>query len=311
MTSPPCDLTSDPIQVRCLERPATVNVEQAKPRGDLSPLQLGNHGASPSNESRTCTNYPSRRERVGAGEVVSFSPAGLLDTELVVAEDPDVFVTGGFDDPAHDALRAAGIPVVANAEWLETTPLGWAEWIAFFAALTNTEAQAAEVYAGIEERYLAAAQLAAPVTDRPTVITGGLFEGTWVARGGASITPRFIVGAGGTYVYADDASTGPLMLDIETVLVDALDADVWISPSSVTSEAEAIAADERYGRFAAWDRGGVWDATLRADPATGANPYFDQGPVEIDEVLLDYVKILHPELAPDHEFAFFEQLPAA
>ena len=84
---------------------------------------------------------PSIRERIDAGEVESFNTTMVIDTELVVAADPDVYITGGYDDPAHEAIADAGVPVVANAEWLETTPEGWAEWVGLFAALTNTEAK--------------------------------------------------------------------------------------------------------------------------------------------------------------------------
>ena len=58
---------------------------------------------------------PSLAERVAAGEIESFAPNFVIDTELVVAADPDVYVTGGYDDPAHEVISAAGIPVVANA----------------------------------------------------------------------------------------------------------------------------------------------------------------------------------------------------
>jgi iron complex transport system substrate-binding protein len=251
---------------------------------------------------------PGVRERVDAGEVDTFAEDYEVNTELVIAGDPDVFVTSGTEDPAHQALAEAGVPVVANAEWLETSPLGWAEWIAFFAALTNTEATATEVYAGISERYQAVAALAADVTERPTVITGGLHEGEWYARGGAGIAPRFIADAGAAYEYADDGSTGSLILDIETVVADAQDAAFWFGPLGFDSRDAAEAADSRYGSFAAWDAGGVWNSTRQATEA-GGNGYFDQGPVAIDEVLLDYLKILHPELAPDHELVFFEQVP--
>jgi iron complex transport system substrate-binding protein len=251
------------------------------------------------------------RERIDAGEVETFAEDYEPNTELVIAGNPDVYVTSGTEDPAHQALEEAGVPVVANAEWLETSPLGWSEWIAFFAALTNTEARAAEVYAGIVEGYEDAAALAAGVDDRPTVITGGLYEGEWYARGGAGIVPRFIADAGGSYVYADDPSTGSLILDIETVVADAAGADVWFGPLGFASHGEAVAADSRYGAFAAWQAGGVWNSTRQSDDATGANAYFDQGPVRPDEVLLDYIQILHPELVPDRELVFFEQLPTS
>ena len=70
----------------------------------------------------------------------------------MVAADPDVYITGGGEDPAHDVIRAAGIPVIPNVEWLETTPEGWAEWVGLFAALTNTEAVANDLYGQLARR---------------------------------------------------------------------------------------------------------------------------------------------------------------
>jgi iron complex transport system substrate-binding protein len=251
---------------------------------------------------------PGVREQIDAGHVATFAEDYEVNTELVIAEDPDVYVTGGTEDPAHQVLADAGVPVVANAEWLETSPLGWAEWIAFFAALTNTEARATDVFAGIESRYQAAAELAADVTDRPTVITGGLYEGDWNARGGGGIVPRFVADAGGDYVYADDPSTGTLVLDVEQVLADARDAEVWIGPLGFTSRAEAEDTDSRYSQLAAWDEGGVWSTTRQQDES-GGNAYFDRGPVQPDQVLLDLIGILHPELAGDRELVFYERVP--
>jgi iron complex transport system substrate-binding protein len=230
----------------------------------------------------------------------------VIDTEMVVAADPDVFITGGYDDPAHEAIADAGVPVVANAEWLETTPEGWAEWVGLFAALTNTEARANELYAEWVADYDAAAALVADVTERPTVMTGGLYEGTWYASGGAGIAAELIADAGGDYIYDENEDTGSIELDIETVLTDAGDADVWVLASPFTTEDDAEAADPRNTEFAAWEEGGVWINSVPSDPMV--NPY-EQGPVMIDEYLLDYVKILHPELVPDHELVFFSQVP--
>lgn len=250
---------------------------------------------------------PSVRERVDAGDIISFAPTWEVDAELVLGASPDVFVTGGTDDPAYDGLIAAGVPVLANAEWLETSPKGWAEWVGFFAALTNTEATANELFEGWVDDYDAAAELAASAATRPTVITGSLYEGDWYARGGQGIVPRFIADAGGAYLYADDTSTGSLILDIETVIADGgADADVWIAPvSGFNTRDEAVAMDSRYGEFAAWERGGVWINDGSPSPEVSL---FEVGPINIGPYLRDYVKLLHPELAADHEFVFFRQL---
>lgn len=249
---------------------------------------------------------PSLRARIDAGAVESFNTTGVIDTELVVAADPDVYVTGGFDDPAHESIAEAGVPVVANAEWLENTPEGWAEWVGFFAALTNTEARANELYAEWIADYAAAATLVEGVAERPTVLTGGLFEGTWFANGGDSVVAEFIADAGGDYIYDENADTGSFQLDIETVLADGADADVWVLATPFMTEDEAAEADARNEEFSAWDEGGVWINSIPSDPSV--NP-FESGPVMIDEYLLDYIRILHPQLVLDHELVFFSRVP--
>lgn len=251
---------------------------------------------------------PSLRERIDAGDVESFNTTGAIDIETIVAADPEVFVTGGFDDPAHESIAETGVPVMANAEWLETTPKGWAEWVGFFAALTNTEARANELSAEWIADYDAAAALVDDVGEQPTVLTGGLYEGTWYANGGSSISARFIADAGGDYIYADNADTDSIELDIETALADGADADVWVLAMPFTTEEEATGADARNAEFAAWDEGGVWITSAPRDPSVSS---IESGPVMIDEYLLDYIKILHPELVPDHELVFFSPVPDA
>jgi iron complex transport system substrate-binding protein len=301
--APPLDGELDGATV--VEIPvATVFSESTSHLGFIDVLDLEGTVTGVSDGAWVVT--PSIRERIDAGEVESFNTTMVIDTELVVAADPDVYITGGYDDPAHEAIADAGVPVVANAEWLETTPEGWAEWVGLFAALTNTEAKANELYGAWVTDYDAAAALVAGATERPTVMTGGLYEGTWFANGGAGIAAEFIADAGGDYIYDDNEEPGSIELDIETVLTDAVDADVWVLASSFTTEDEAEAADPRNAEFAAWDEGGVWINSIPSDASV--NPY-EQGPVMIDEYLLDYIKILHPELVRDHELVFFSQVP--
>ena len=71
-----------------------------------------------------------------------------------VNDGPEVFVvldgevemhTKEGDKVVISYAYAKKIPVLDNYDWLETDPLGRAEWIKFFAALTGTEQQATEV----------------------------------------------------------------------------------------------------------------------------------------------------------------------
>lgn len=64
---------------------------------------------------------------IKAGIVTEYAPNQQVNVEQVVADKPDVLMTGGTDDPAYGPLRAAGVNVLANAEYLESSPLGRAE----------------------------------------------------------------------------------------------------------------------------------------------------------------------------------------
>ncbi|MGX6508725.1 ABC transporter substrate-binding protein [Rhodococcus sp. SJ-2] len=247
-------------------------------------------------------------DRIAAGDVTEYASGGTIDTEAVVVAAPDVVMTGGMDDPAYTQLREAGIGVVANAEWLESSPLGRAEWIKVMAALTGTQARAEEVYDGIRSDYLEVADKAAGAEPAPALL-GGMSQGTWYMSSGGSYMGRLFSDAGATWPWQDVTSTGSLPLDFEAVIAESSDAPTWLVVNSWTSIGDALADDERYGELAAVGTGQVWNANKALGPG-GGNDYYERGVLRPDLVLSDLVAILHPELLPDHKFTFYQQLPA-
>ncbi|MCY7343896.1 MAG: ABC transporter substrate-binding protein [Pseudonocardia sp.] len=250
---------------------------------------------------------PQVTERIAAGAVAEYAPTEQVDVERVVAARPDVLMTGGFDDPAYGPLRAGGVAVVANAEYLEPTPLGRAEWIKVMAALTGDELRAATVFDGIESAYTESAARAQAASTRTPVVAGSMFEGVWSVPAGGSYMGRLIADAGGSQVWETDPSTGSLSLDFETVFARSGQAPVWLAAQDWESRAAALAADPRYGELAAMRTGQVWTANKAIGPG-GGNDFYERGVTRPDLVLADLVAILHPELAPDPRFTFYTPL---
>lgn len=248
-------------------------------------------------------------DRIEAGQVQEYASAGTTDAEAVVMAGPDVLMTGGIDDPAHRQLRDAGIGVVANAEWLESSPLGRAEWIKVMGALTGQEVKASEVYDGIRGRYRAVAETAAGA-EPAEVVMGSLSQGTWYMPSSGSYAGRLVADAGGRWAWQDTGGSGSLSLDFEAVLARAADAPTWlVITTEWTSIADILATDERYARFAAIDDGRVYNATKAIGPH-GGNDYYERGVLRPDLILADLLAILHPELLEGHDFEFYQQLPA-
>ena len=247
--------------------------------------------------------------RVEAGDAVVFAADYSVDAEIVVANQPDVLMTSGFDNDAYDVIRSAGIAVVHNADWVDNSALGRAEWVKFIALFFNAEADAEAWYADVRQRYLDAKALAAGVSERPTVHTGVVYGGIWYASGGQSYVAKMLADAGAEYVWRDDDSAGSLETDIEVQITRARDAEYWLHAASWWADsAAAQAEDSRYGEFRSLVEGNIWNNT-KAVNARGGNDVFETGAARPDLVLRDMIAIFHPQLLPDHEFRFYVNLP--
>jgi iron complex transport system substrate-binding protein len=252
---------------------------------------------------------PQLRQQISTGRTVGYAPGRQVNVERVVAAHPDVLVTSGIDEPDYPKLRDAGVDVVADAEWLEATPLGRAEWIKVLAALTGTEKKAAAVYGKLRDDYAAAARTSAgaqPVE----VLPGAMYQGTWSLPAGGDYAGRLIADAGGAYPWAGNPSSGSLQLNFESVYAKAGQAQLWLVTEDWKTINDALAADNRYGELAAVRTGQVWSATKTIGPG-GGNDYWERGAARPDLVLGDLVAILHPDLAPNHQFAFYRRVARA
>lgn len=81
-----------------------------------------------------------------------------------------------------------GVPVIECADYMETSPLGRAEWLRFYGLLVGQEQRGDSLFAQIEKEYLALKDLAAQATSRPTVLSDLKYGSAWYIAGGQSTT---------------------------------------------------------------------------------------------------------------------------
>jgi iron complex transport system substrate-binding protein len=249
-------------------------------------------------------------ERLHSGQIREFSPASVIDTELVASQHPSLLMTGGAASAELSVVRQAGVPVVANNEWLEATALARGEWLKFMAVFLNEERAAQHLYGDVKTRYraLSAKANAVPDAEKPTVMTGRGTRGDFVIAGGRSYAAALIKDAGGRYVWADNTAAGAPTIDLELQLQRAGNADIWINGGGWTSLAAMVKDEPRYGLFKAFKTGQVWVYERRMTDG-GANDYWINAVSHPDLVLADLVKVFHPTLATAHEFHWYMPVP--
>lgn len=247
------------------------------------------------------------RARVQRGEIRSVGSGMDLDLELIVDLEPDLVMINQYDpsDQTASRLEDAGLPVLINADWTEHSPVGRMEWIYLIGLLVGESQEAAAYARDAAARYESLRARAADVDSRPRVLINGPFEGSWALPQADAFSARFIEDAGGDYIWSNEEGTGSIFLDTEAVYERAGDADFWINPGMWRSLEEI--PDERLFEFDAVLDGSLYNVTRRVSERGGMD-YFESGQYRPDDILADLIHIFHPDVLPDHELVFYEQL---
>lgn len=252
------------------------------------------------------------RQQLKTDKITAFAP-NTFGMEKIIAMDPDlVMIAGGqvanFND--YRLLMEVGIPVFVNADWLETTPLGRAEWIKVMAALLNKESLANKRFGKVAQQYNKLKTIVnenISMEEKPLIINNLPYKSAWFVSGGGSYKAQLFEDAGAAYPWYNSDETGGLKLDFEAVYAKGLKADIWLNPGRAQSIQEIIAKDARFKDFKSVKTGQVYNKIKRIT-STGANDYWETGVVRPDLVLHDLINIFHPGLLKSDSLYFYQKL---
>ncbi len=249
-------------------------------------------------------------ERSKEGLLTDLGPDGSMNMELLLGINPDAVIAFdmGGESKTLDKIKESGIPVYYNSDFLEQSPLGRAEWIKFFGALIDKEAEADSIFSFIESEYLRVKERASSVQDKPSILSGVVYGDTWFLPGGNNWAATFFNNAGGKYLWNSDTTSGWLELSFEAVYDKGNDADKWIGTSTLNTRKEMLSQEDRYSSFAPFENDEVYNYNKRIGP-NGGYDFFESGYSRPDLVLSDLIKILHPQLLPTYETVYFQKLP--
>lgn len=242
-------------------------------------------------------------KRIAGQRVAELVNGERLDREQLMAQRPDVL----FDQPfgrSDLAPQTEGIIAVQVTEYLEEHPLGRAEWIRFFGALLGKAELADQQFNAIVARYEQARQLVVGISSRPTVFFGSAWQGRFHGAAGNSYMVRALLDAGGApWVRDPDGRENP-PVDLEQMLsiADTIDHVGLVVALNSPPDARALmGGDERLAHLQGIARGGFYANSVTSD-------VFGQALLEPDVMLLDLIRILHPEHAQDHTPRYFHRI---
>ncbi|MBF4473252.1 ABC transporter substrate-binding protein [Flavobacterium sp. HJJ] len=249
------------------------------------------------------------RALIDAGSVKNVGQNEKLNIEQLIELSPELIVTFGIDNnnPSIENLQKSGLKVLIQADWMEQSPLGKAEWLKLYGALFGKEKEADALFENIVKEYNNALALVADKKPTSTVLYGSMYQDQWFVARGSSWVAQFMKDAKADYLWKNLEGTGSLGLSFENILDKAKTANFWIATGSFKSLSELGKANPHYGQFDAFANKNIYTFEGKLG-ATGGTVFYELSPARPDLVLKDYIKIFHPELLSDYVFTFATKL---
>ena len=231
-----------------------------------------------------------------------------VDYEKILATKPDIVLLYGVDgnNPIEPKLRELGIPYIYVGEYLETSPLGKAEWIVAIGEIVGCRDKAVELYRGIASRYDSLVEKVKEL-DRPRVMMNAPYGDAWLMPSRDSYAARLIGDAGGEYVVSVADPDCTIAIDEEEIFMLASSADIWINTGNARTRSEFAAEVPRMTATPPFVNNRLYNNNKRRK-ASGGNDYYETAVIEPDSLLADLIMIFHPEVLPEGHTKYYRQL---
>jgi iron complex transport system substrate-binding protein len=234
-----------------------------------------------------------------------------LNKELILKIMPDITMIYGVGNESSGyvgKIEELGIKVIYNADYLETDPLGKAEWIKLFGALYCRENMADSIYnAEVQDYNNLKRYIAENISYKPEVLLGLPFRDTWFISPGNSFISKLIEDAGGDYLWKDTKSSVSMPFGLENVYLKAVNAEYWLNIGTVRTKGEIPAIDQRLSALPCFTSGKLFNNNNRITE-TGGNDFWESGTVLPHLILKDIASILHPDLFPDNQLFYYRKI---
>ena len=228
------------------------------------------------------------------------------DLETIIDAAPDAIFLSPFENSGgYGKIEKLNIPIIECADYMESSPLGRAEWMKFYGLLTGKEKEADSLFRAIEQEYLFYSSKAKAMDSRPSVLCELKNGSAWYVPTRKSTTGRLIADAGGKYLFDYLEGYGAVALPAETVIDKAHQADIWmVKYGSAAAKTYSQLASEYvpYSSFKAFKTRRIYGCN------TFQRPFYEESPFHPHLLLKDMIKILHPDLLQDYLPRYFTPL---
>lgn len=250
-------------------------------------------------------NVSAGKASVG-NSIVDCGSSMAPDIERIIALKPEAILLSPFENSGgYGKLDKLHIPIIEAADYMESSPLGRAEWMKFYGMLfkkdgnapktalaASCEPKADSLFAKIEKEYLKLKAEAAGYPKGLSILTERKTGNVWYVPGGQSTIGILLKDANARYIFEDDLHSGSLAMSPEQILAKGKQVDVWAFKyfgGAPLSQAQLLQEYDGYKALAAFNRGNIYQVD------TSMVPYFELTSFHPELLLREFIILAHGE----------------
>lgn len=257
-------------------------------------------------------NIPDVKKRVALSgstsaqnPIVDCGSSMAPDIERIIALKPEAILVSPFENSGgYGKLDKLHIPIIEAADYMESSPLGRAEWMKFYGMLFGNEegksngisgsceSKADSLFAKIEKEYLKLKAEAGKLPKGLSILTERKTGNVWYVPGGQSTIGILLKDANARYIFSDDQHSGSLAMSPEQILAKGKQVDVWAFKyfgGAPLSQAQLLQEYDGYKALAAFNRGNIYQVD------TSTVPYFELTSFHPELLLREFIILAHGE----------------
>lgn len=241
------------------------------------------------------------------------------DIERIIALKPEAILVSPFENSGgYGKLDKLHIPIIEAADYMESSPLGRAEWMKFYGMLfgkaskaadgnasktadgkaskavlsASCEATADSLFSQIEKEYLKLKAEAGKLPKGLSILTERKTGNVWYVPGGQSTIGILLKDANARYIFSDDQHSGSLPMSPEQILAKGSQVDVWAFKyfgGAPLSQVQLLQEYDGYKALAAFNRGNIYQVD------TSTVPYFELMSFHPELLLREFIILAHGE----------------
>ena len=227
------------------------------------------------------------------------------DIERIIALNPEAILVSPFENSGgYGKLDKLHIPIIEAADYMESSPLGRAEWMKFYGMLFGNEegknngisgsceSKADSLFSQIEKKYLKLKAEAGKLPKGLSTLTERKTGNVWYVPGGQSTIGILLKDANARYIFSDDQHSGSLAMSPEQILAKGKQVDVWAFKyfgGAPLSQAQLLQEYDGYKALAAFSQGNIYQVD------TSTVPYFELTSFHPELLLREFIILAHGE----------------